>query len=63
MGDLWKFFDRLNKTPSIRMGFYYWNGARFEQSNATVRWTVASRRLDGGNTSIFAYGENANKSG
>ena len=27
--------------------------ARLERSNATVRWTVACRRLDGGNTSIF----------
>ena len=27
--------------------------ARLKRSNATVRWTVACRRLDGGNTSIF----------
>jgi hypothetical protein len=27
---------------------------RFERLNATVRWTVACRQLDGGNTSIFA---------
>ena len=26
---------------------------RFEQSNATVRWTVACRRLDGGNSLIL----------
>ena len=30
--------------------------------NATVRWTVACRQLDGGNTLIFAKGENANES-
>ena len=33
-----------------------------EQLNATVRRTVACRRLDGDNTSIFATGENANES-
>ena len=27
--------------------------ARFEYLNATVRWTVACRQLDGGNTIIF----------
>ena len=27
--------------------------ARFEDLNATVRWTVACRQLDGGNTIIF----------
>ena len=26
-----------------------------EQSNATIRWTVACRRLDGGNTFIFFH--------
>ena len=31
-------------------------------SNATVRWTVACARLDGRNTLIFANGENANES-
>ena len=31
--------------------------------NADVRWTSACRQLDGGNTIIFAKGENANKSG
>jgi len=33
-------------------------------SKATVRWTVACRQLDGGNSSIFisAGNENANKS-
>jgi len=30
-------------------------------SNATVRWTVACRWLDSGNTIIFAEGENANQ--
>jgi len=34
-------------------GLFCLYGARLERSNATVRWTVACRRLDGGNTSIF----------
>ena len=29
--------------------------------NATVQWTVACRRLDGGNTIVFAKGENASR--
>ena len=31
----------------------------FEESYADVRWTSACRQLDGGNTLIFAFGENA----
>ena len=34
----------------------------FEGLNADVRWTSACRQLDGGNTLIFAKGENANES-
>ena len=38
---------------------------RFEKLNATVRWTVACRRIDGGNTFIFLSNgkKNADKSG
>ena len=35
------------------MGFLFWTIDRFEDLNATVRWTVACRQLDGGNTIIF----------
>ena len=34
-----------------------WQG--FEPLNATVRWTVACRRLDGGNSLICSIGANA----
>ena len=37
-------------------------GLGFEESNAGVQWTPACRQLDGGNTLIFAKGENANES-
>ncbi len=40
------------------MGFSYWNGARFEPSNATVRRTVACRWLHSSNSSIFTIVEN-----
>ena len=33
--------------------FLNWVERGFEQSNATVQWTVACRRLDGGNTLIL----------
>ncbi len=35
---------------------------RFEPLNAIVLGTIACRQLDGGNTSIFAIGENAYES-
>jgi hypothetical protein len=40
------------------MGLIFMRGKGFEPSNATVRWTVAGRRLDDGDTIIFAKGEN-----
>jgi len=44
--------------------FFFIPQVGFEQFNATVRWTVACRQLDDGNTLIFisAGNENANKS-
>ena len=43
------------KTHTIRCAFSFWRNStdRFEDLNATVRWTVACRQLDGGNTLIF----------
>ena len=38
-----------------------WSERESNQLNAGVRWTPACRRLDGGNTIIFAIGENANR--
>ena len=38
-----------------------WSERESNQLNAGVRWTPACRRLDGGNTLIFATGENANR--
>jgi hypothetical protein len=38
-----------------------WSERESNQLNAGVRWTPACRRLDGGNTLIFAIGENANR--
>ena len=48
--------------PLTGICFFYllWKG--LEQSNARVRWTLACRRLDGGNTIIFTAGENVNES-
>ena len=37
-------------------------GKGLERINPTVRWTVGRHRLDGGETSIFAKGENASES-
>ena len=43
--------DHENRKSNCSFGFHFSN-ERFEQFNATVRWTVACRRLDGGNTLI-----------
>ena len=53
---------KKKRKPSKWMAFFFIVPDGREQSNATVRWTVACRRLDGGNTSVFAIGENANES-
>ena len=46
-----------------RRGFLYsGDKRRLEKRNARVRWTLACRRLDGGNTIIFAAGKNVNES-
>ena len=37
-------------------------GKGLERINPTVLWTVGRHRLDGGETIIFAKGENANES-
>jgi len=47
-------------TTDVVTGFFF--TARFEKYNATVRWTVACRQLDGDNTIIFANDKNANES-
>ena len=44
--------DHQSRKSICSLGFYLLL-VRLERSNATVRWTVACRRLDGGNTSIF----------
>ena len=44
--------DHENRKSNCSFGFHFSN-ERFEQFNATVRWTVACRRLDGGNTLIL----------
>jgi len=41
---------------------FWYQGEGSNDLNATVRGTVACRRLDGGNTIIFAFGKNANRS-
>ena len=42
--------------------FCYPERKELEQSNARLRWSLACRRLDGGNTFIFTEGENVNES-
>ncbi|MBQ3215358.1 MAG: hypothetical protein IJB11_04480 [Oscillospiraceae bacterium] len=44
------------------MGVCYGSRIKTEQFNATRLWRVACRRLDGGNSTIFANGKNANES-
>ena len=44
--------DHKSRKSIRSLGFYLLT-ERLKRSNATVRWTVACRRLDGGNTSIF----------
>ena len=39
---------------------YSWMGIR-THLNTICRWHIARRRLDGGDTSIFAFGKNANR--
>ena len=55
------------KTHTKRCAFSFWRNRtdRFEDLNATVRWTVARIRLDGFDTIIFLFTEkkNASKSG
>ena len=53
---------QINEIRTVWSGFllFYRQWTR-THLNATVRRTVACRRLDGGNTFIFALGENANR--
>jgi len=41
---------------------FIFGGYGIRKINTDVRWTSACRRLDGGNSLIFAIGENANES-
>ena len=55
--------DHKSQESICSLGFYLSDIARLEQSNATVLWAVACRRLDGGNTTIFfPQEENATES-
>ena len=44
--------DHENRKSICSFGFHFSN-ERFEQFDATVQWTAACRRLDGGNTMIL----------
>ena len=52
------------KNTTQQGGAFYWQRMRWDSNNlnARLRGSLARRRLDGGGTSIFAEGENANES-
>ena len=57
-------FSAIKQEPILMDGFLFYEEGGFEPLNATVRWTVACRRLDDGNSLIFIPigNENVNKS-
>ena len=55
-------FSQKCRYPFGHLDFCYVGRKGLERINPTVLWTVGRHRLDGGETTIFAKGENANES-